>query len=54
MDEQDFLHLGNEGGRKDREVDLGNTSSKMDSNAALIFLASEQKKPVAAIAFLLK
>jgi hypothetical protein len=35
MDEQDFLHLGNEGGRKDREVDLGNTSSKMDSNAAL-------------------
>jgi hypothetical protein len=26
------LHMGNEGERKDREVDLGNTSSKMDSN----------------------
>jgi hypothetical protein len=26
---------------EDREVDLGNTSSKMDSNAVLIFLASE-------------
>jgi hypothetical protein len=30
---------------EDREVDLGNTSSKMDSNIALIFIASEQKKP---------